>query len=161
MKIVSIDPGYERIGIAVLEKSILTKNKEVLIYSDCFLTSAKKDFPARLFMIGLEIERIIQTYQPTVLVMESLFFNSNQKTVMLVSETKGMIKYVALKNNLPVFEYTPLQIKIAVTGYGRSDKQQVIMMIKKLIFIDKKIKYDDEYDAIATGLTYFAIHPKK
>ncbi len=161
MKIMSIDPGYDRVGIAILEKSDETNYKEKLIYSDCLTTSSKDTFTKRLKSIGLDIEKIIKKYKPTVMVIESLFFNSNQKTVMLVSEAKGMIKYVALYNKLDIFEYTPLQIKIAVTGYGRSDKQQVTIMTKNLIEIDKEIKYDDEYDAIAVGLTYFAINPVK
>ena len=159
MKIISIDPGYDRVGVAILEKSDKTNNKEILIYSDCLTTSSKKEFTERLRLIGEEIEEIIKKYKPEVMAIESLFFNNNQKTVMLVSEAKGMIKYIALYNELKVFEYTPLQIKIAVTGYGRGDKQQVIMMTKNLIKIDKEIKYDDEYDAIAVGLTYFACNP--
>lgn len=159
MRIISIDPGYDRIGIAVLEKSNKTDYKEKLIYSDCFQTYPKDSFETRLKNIGEEIERIIKKYRPVVMVIESLFFNNNQKTVMLVSEAKGMIKYIALYNKLDVFEYTPLQIKIAVTGYGRSDKQQVTNMTEKLIVIDKQIRYDDEYDAIAVGLTYFACNP--
>lgn len=161
MKIISIDPGYERVGVAILEKSDKTNNKENLLYSCCLITSPKEIFNLRLEKIGLELEKIIKKYKPTTLAIESLFFNSNQKTVMLVSEAKGMIKYVALRNKLTVFEYTPLQIKIAVTGYGRSDKQQVTTMTKNLIEINKKIKYDDEYDAIAVGLTYFACNPVK
>jgi len=156
MKIISIDPGYERVGIAVLEKSIQTKNKEILVHSECFLTSPQDDFMKRLFTIGKKIEKLIQKYKPTILVIESLFFNNNQKTVMLVSEVKGIIKYIALKNKLVVFEYTPLQIKTAITGYGRSDKRQITSMVKNLIAVKNKIKYDDEYDAIAVGLTYFA-----
>lgn len=158
MKIISIDPGYDRIGIALLEKSISTKNKESLIYSECFSTPVKDDFTKRLFAIGQEVEKLIKKHKPTTMVIESLFFNNNQKTVMLVSEVKGIIKYLALKNKLAVFEYTPLQIKTAITSYGRSDKQQITAMVKNLISIKKKIKYDDEYDAIAIGLTYFAMH---
>jgi crossover junction endodeoxyribonuclease RuvC len=161
MRIISIDPGYDRVGVAILEKSEDSGNKEILIYSDCLTTSSKDIFTERLRSIGLKIEEIIQKYKPTVMVIESLFFNSNQKTVMLVSEAKGMIKYVALYNKLDVFEYTPLQIKIAVTGYGRSSKQQVTTMTEKLISIKKEVKYDDEYDAIAVGLTYFACNPIK
>ena len=161
MKIISIDPGYDRVGIAILEKSIKTNNKEQLLYSDCITTFSKDSFEKRLKLIGLRIEEIIQQYQPTVLVIESLFFNSNQKTAMLVAEAKGMIKYIALLNKLDVFEYTPLQIKIAITGYGKSNKQQITTMTQKLIRIKKEIKYDDEYDAIAIGLTYFACNPIK
>jgi len=161
MKIISIDPGYDRVGIAILEKSIKINNKEQLLYSDCITTSSKDSFTKRLKSIGLKIEEIIQQYQPTVLVIESLFFNNNQKTAMLVAEAKGMIKYIALLNTLDVFEYTPLQIKIAITGYGKSNKQQITTMTQKLIKIKKEIKYDDEYDAIAIGLTYFACNPIK
>lgn len=161
MKILSIDPGYDRVGIAILEKSKNTNNKETLIYSDCLTTSSKDVFIERLRLIGLGIEKVIHKYKPTVMVIESLFFNSNQKTVMLVSEAKGMIKYIALYNKLNIFEYTPLQIKIAVTGYGRSSKQQVTIMTQKLISIKKEVNYDDEYDAIAVGLTYFACNPIK
>ncbi len=161
MKIISIDPGYEKVGIAILEKSTYTKNKEVLIYSDCLLTSSQEDPAKRLFSIGLEIEKLIQKHKPTIMAIESLFFNNNQKTVMLVSEAKGIIKYVALRNKLSIFEYTPLQVKTAITGYGRSDKQQITTMVKNLIAIKKKIKHDDEYDAIAIGLTHFAINNLK
>lgn len=159
MKIISIDPGYERIGIAILEKT--PKRKEFLLYSNCFQTSAKLPFAERLKLIGAEIERAIKEYEPQALAIESLFFNSNQKTALLVSEAKGVIKYIALKNNLEVNEYTPLQIKIAVTGDGRGDKKQIILMTHHLVEINKKIKYDDEYDAIAIGLTYFACNPVK
>ncbi|MFH1402403.1 MAG: crossover junction endodeoxyribonuclease RuvC [Patescibacteria group bacterium] len=158
MKIISIDPGYERIGIAILEKEN-SSAKETLLYSDCFQTSSKDDFEKRLWQIGQEISKIIKKYRPTVLAIESLYFNTNQKTALLVSETKGAVKYIALEKKLKIFEYTPLQIKIAVTGYGRSSKNQIISMTKNLISINKKIKYDDEYDAVAIGLTYFACNP--
>ncbi|MCK4918406.1 MAG: crossover junction endodeoxyribonuclease RuvC [Candidatus Pacebacteria bacterium] len=157
MKIISVDPGYERVGIAIIEKET-SSSKEVLLYSDCFQTSNKDSFETRLKQIGEEIQKIIEKYNPEVLSIESLFFNSNQKTALKVSEAKGIIKYIALANNLEILEFTPLQIKIAITGYGRSDKNQVTSMLTHLINIEKKVKYDDEYDAIAIGLTYFAVH---
>lgn len=154
MKIIAIDPGYERLGVAVLEKK--PKNKEVLLFSECFKTSARLPFASRLFEIGKEIERIITIYKPTALATETLFFNSNQKTAMNVSETRGVITYEAMRHGLQFYEYTPLQIKVAVTGSGRADKKQVISMICRLVEISKKISHDDEYDAIACGLTFFA-----
>ncbi|MCK5021845.1 MAG: crossover junction endodeoxyribonuclease RuvC [Candidatus Pacebacteria bacterium] len=157
MKIIAIDPGYERVGIAILEKN--NSQKEILIYSDCFQTSSTKDFSERLNNIGQEIKRIIETHKPKIMAIESLFFNNNQKTALQVSEAKGLIKYLALERGLEIFEYTPLQIKIAITGYGRGTKEQITSMTKNLINIEKEIKYDDEYDAIAIGLTYFAINP--
>ncbi len=160
MKVISIDPGYERIGIAIIEKSGVpgTPPKEVLLYSDCFKTSAKLPITERFLLIGKEIEKIIKKYEPEAMAIETLFFNSNQKTAMQVSEARGIIIYQALTNNLEVFEYTPLQIKIAITGYGRGDKKQVTDMLHHLIEIKKEIKYDDEYDAIAVGLTHLACY---
>lgn len=159
MRILSIDPGYERLGIAVLEKKE-PLNKEEVLYSDCFKTNSKDSFETRLKEIGGEVEKIINKYKTEALAIESLFFNSNQKTAFNVSEVKGAIKYIALKKGLEVKEFTPLQIKIACTGYGRSTKNQVTSMVCNLIKVDKKINYDDEYDAIAIGLTYFAYNQK-
>ncbi|MFA6514733.1 MAG: crossover junction endodeoxyribonuclease RuvC [Candidatus Paceibacterota bacterium] len=154
MKILAIDPGFERIGIAVIEKTFL--KKDILIYSSCFKTSAKIPFPERLRDIGLEIEKIIKKYKPENLAIEKLYFTTNQKTVMGVSEARGVIVYTAAKNGLTVYEYTPPQIKVAVTGYGKASKENVMSMIPKLIDINKEIKSDDELDAVAIGLTCLA-----
>ncbi|MBT3730346.1 crossover junction endodeoxyribonuclease RuvC [bacterium] len=153
MTILSIDPGYERVGIAILEKTSNGSGGEELIYSDCFKTSKELSFIERLELVGQEVERVIEKYKPEGFAIEKLFFNTNQKTATNVSEVRGALIYIALKNKLKVFEYTPLQIKVAVAGDGHGDKEQVIAMVKNLIKIEKEIKYDDEYDAIAVGLT--------
>lgn len=154
MRIISIDPGYERLGIAVIEK--LPRAKESLLYSDCFKTDSKLPHCERLRLIGEEISRIISEFRPEALSLEDLFFSTNAKTAITVAEARGVILYEAAKNGLKVFEYGPGQIKVAVTGYGKSDKDAVITMVERLIKIEKKIKHDDEYDAIAVGLTCFA-----
>jgi crossover junction endodeoxyribonuclease RuvC len=154
MRIISIDPGYERLGIAVLEKN---SQKEELLFSECFKTSAKINHDERLRLIGEEIEKVIKKYKPEVLAVETLFFSKNQKTAIKVSEARGVILYVAAKNSLSVKEFMPNEIKIAITGYGASDKKNIIAMVPKLIKINKEIEYDDEFDAIAVGLTYFAV----
>jgi crossover junction endodeoxyribonuclease RuvC len=154
MRIFAIDPGFERVGIAIIEKTSL--KKDILIYSDCFKTSAKIPFCERLKNIGVELEKVIKKYKPIALAIEKLYFTTNQKTVMGVSEARGVMVYTASKNGLAVFEYTPPQIKIAVTGYGKASKEMVMSMVPKLIDIDKKIKSDDELDAIAIGLTCLA-----
>ncbi len=154
MIILGIDPGYERLGIAILEKN---GSKESLIHSDCFKTSAKEEHCERLNQIGAEVEKVIKRFKPEVLAIETLFFETNAKTAMKVAEARGTVIYVAKKNNLLVREFSPIQIKVAVTGYGKSDKKQMAFMVDRLIKIDKEIKYDDEYDAIAAGLTAFAI----
>ena len=159
MKILAIDPGYERVGIAVIEK-IEGEKKEKLIYSDCFRTSAKISFEKRLFLIGSEIKKIINNFNPDNLAIEKLFFTTNQKTAMVVSEARGVIIYEASIKKIPIFEYTPLQIKIAITGYGKATKNQIMEMTKKLLLIPEKTKKDDEFDAIAVGLTCSASYKK-
>lgn len=156
MIILAIDPGYERLGIAMLEKN--PKEKEVLLYSECFKTSAKLPHHERLTLIGEKIREIIKRYKPEALATEKLFFSKNQKTALLVAEARGVILYSASSQGLDVFEYDPSCIKIAITGYGRSEKKQMIDMVKKLIKVDKKTNSDDEFDAIAIGLTHFAIN---
>lgn len=155
MRIIAIDPGYERMGVAIIEK---TAGKENLVFSECFKTSAKIPHEERLKLIGQEIEKLIKKYKPEAMAIETLFFKNNQKTAMHVSEARGVMLYVASVAGLQVVEFSPMAIKIAVTGYGASDKSQVTAMVQKLIKIDRDIKYDDEYDAIAVGLTYFAIN---
>lgn len=164
-RVLAVDPGYERLGIAVLEKTEAGKSASAegfgetrgqLVYSECFRTSPKTDHSKRLATIGQKIAEVILKYKPTECAIENLFLQSNQKTAMAVSEAKGVILSEVAKAGISVFEYTPPQVKVATTGYGRSDKRQVTGMIKRLVVIDKKIKFDDEYDAIAVGVTHFA-----
>lgn len=154
MKILAIDPGFERVGIAIIEKT--NEAKHLLVYSNCFKTSAKIPFHKRLTLIGNKIEKIIKKYKPEALAIEKLYFTTNQKTVMGVSEARGVIIYSASRNNLSIFEYTPPQIKVAVTGYGKSTKEAVIFMVRKLIEVSNSVISDDELDAIAIGLTVLA-----
>ena len=154
MRILAIDPGFERLGIAVIEKT--NRAKDDLIYSNCFKTSSKIPFHERLNLIGKEVETIIEKFKPIALSIEKLYFSNNQKTVMGVSEARGVIIYCAARNGLKIFEYTPPQIKIAVTSYGKSSKEMVMSMVPKLIELNKKINSDDELDAIAIGLTLMA-----
>ncbi len=158
MRVLAIDPGYERLGIAVLEKFSGNKNKEYVVFSECFRTSQKSSFEERLLAVGLEVEKMIEEYKPTALVIENLFLINNQKTAMRVSEVRGAILYVCKKNKLEIKELTPLQIKMAVTGNGKSAKDQVIKMVKLLVSNPKANVLDDEYDAIAAGLAFFALN---
>lgn len=163
MRILGIDPGFERLGIAILEKPSFAKasqGREKVIYSECFKTSAKLDFPERLTLIGGEVKKIIKKYKPEVLAIETLFMNTNQKTAMRVAEARGVILYEAAQTGLEIFEATPPQIKLATTGYGHSDKAQILKMVRMLVDIDKSKKSDDELDAVAIALTAFA-HTKR
>lgn len=156
MRIIGIDPGYERLGIAIIEGE---RAKESLLYSECFKTSAKIPFDERLHLIGTHLERLIKKYRPKgermLLSIENLFITKNQKTVMRVSEVRGAIIFIAKKLKVRVVEYSPLQVKNAIVGYGRGDKNQVAKMLHHLIVMPKVKKsiLDDEYDAIALALT--------
>ena len=150
MIILGIDPGFGRMGCAVLEK---TRRGEKLLYSACLSSDKKNTQAERLFAIGKEIEKIIKKYKPDILAIESLFFTKNQKTAMKVAEARGMVLFLASSKNIPVREFTPLEIKIALTGYGRAEKRQVQDMVMAVLKLEKTPKYDDETDAIACALT--------
>ena len=152
MKILAIDPGYERVGIAILEKEGGT---EELLYSNCLKTSPKLSLPERISLIGKEVNRLTKKYKPEARAIETLFFTKNKKTAMAVAEARGVIIYECFRAGLSIFEYTPLQVKVAVTSYGKATKNQVISMVGQLINIGNTTQ-DDEIDAIAIGLTYFA-----
>lgn len=153
MKILGIDPGIERVGIAVIEK---TTGKEQYLFSECFKTSSKLSHYERLTLIGKEISEVIIKYSPDALAIEKLFFETNTKTAMSVAEARGMMLYVCSLANLSIFEYTPLEIKVAVTGYGKSDKSAIMHMVPRLIKLPDQKMIDDEVDAIAIALTCFA-----
>ena len=155
MKILGIDPGFERLGVAVLEKNKGDK-KERVLFSECFKTSANLEFHERLSLIGEEVQKIIKKYKPEILSIETLFLTTNQKTVMHVAEARGVVIYEANCAGLKIFEASPPQIKIATTGYGKANKEQVMRMVKILVDIDNSKKSDDELDAIAIALTAFA-----
>ncbi len=153
-KILGIDPGYDRVGICILEKVSVNENK--IIFSECFETNKKKEINERIFEICENLEKIILKYSPSELAIEKLFFTNNQKTVMGVSEARGAIIYLSQKMNLKISEYTPLQIKIALTGYGKATKDQIYFMLKKVLKIktENRKNLDDEYDAIAVAYTH-------
>lgn len=153
MIILAVDPGYDRLGIAIIEKNT---GKEILIYSECFITDKKSSIYERMFLVGKKISEVIKKYTPTHLSIELLYIENNKKTAMHVSETRGIILYEAFKNKLEIAEFTPLQIKMAVTGNGRSQKTEVGKMVPFLIKLPSKKMIDDEIDAIACGLTFFA-----
>ncbi len=159
MKILAVDPGYERLGIAILDNSN-NKNGD-LIFSECFRTSAEDEHSQRLSEIQERIEELIKEYSPKELAIEDLFFSVNTTSAMKVAETRGAIISSSKKSGLNIFEYNPQEIKVAVGGDGHCDKKAVIKMIPLLIKIDNRKRLDDEYDAIACGLTHFAINGQK
>ncbi|NCS98708.1 crossover junction endodeoxyribonuclease RuvC [Candidatus Parcubacteria bacterium] len=155
MKVLAIDPGYERLGIAVLEKEDGT-TKEKLVFSECFKTLASDPHPLRLAQIQKRIEEVLKEYKPDDLSIETLFFNKNVKTALMVAEARGVIIATCKNFGCEVFEYSPQQIKTSVTGDGGSDKNSIIKMIPLLIKLEKEVKIDDEFDAIAAGICHIS-----
>lgn len=153
MKVLAIDPGYGRCGVAVLEKN---NGKEKLLYSDCIETAAGDAFPERLAAVASVCETLLKAHGPDALAIEKLYFTKNQKTAMQVAEVRGALIALAAQHDIPVFEYAPGEIKVAAAGSGSADKRSVIKMLHALLVIDKKIEHDDEYDAIAVGITHLA-----
>lgn len=148
--ILGVDPGYGRVGIAVIESR---EGKQTLIHSECFETSPKLPHPKRLVLIAEKMEGVLEKYKPSQVAVEELLFSKNVKTAIKVAEARGIILAIAAKNNPRVLEFNPNSVKLAVTGYGRADKKQIVAMLHKILKIKKTIKHDDEYDAIAVGLT--------
>lgn len=146
-KILGIDPGYGRLGWAVLE---LRNGKDVLIDAGCFETLATLEHKDRLGLIGGHIEEIFGRHNPEALAIEKLFFYSNQKTALAVSEVRGLVTYLA--GNRKVYEFTPAQVKQSVCGYGKADKKQVQKMVMLLLGLKEPPKPDDTADAIAIAL---------
>lgn len=154
VRILGIDPGFDRVGLCVLEK---TGSKEVLLFSTCIHTSRKDSFEARLGTIGKELTALVKQFSPTELAIEKLFFAKNQTTAMNVAEARGVILYICHTHGLSVHEYSPPQIKVAVTGYGGASKKDIESMVPKIL--GKSLSaalVDDELDAIAIALTHSA-----
>lgn len=157
MRVIAIDPGYERLGVAILEKTP-TDRREKVLFSTCIRTSPKQSHPERLCAIWIQLEELCTLYTPQHGAIEKLFFSKNQKTALLVAEARGVVLALMKKNNLQIMELFPNEIKVAVTGSGNADKKMVIAMVNKLVALTDSKRTDDEYDAIACGLTFFAQH---
>lgn len=153
-RIIGIDPGFDRIGVCILDKN---RDREKVIFSCCILTNRKDSFEKRLFYVGKELEKLLLKYSPEEMAIESLFFAKNVTTAMYVAEVRGVCIYLSQIHNVKIFEYSPPQIKLAIAGHGKATKQDILNMIPKIlkISIDKGV-LDDELDAIAVSLTHSA-----
>lgn len=150
MRVLGIDPGIGRMGWGVIN----VKNQELGIMNyGCVETSAGLDIPTRLLSVYNQVQEIIKEYKPDVMAIEELFFNTNAKTAFVVGQARGVILLAAAEYNIPVKIYTPLQVKIAVTGYGRAEKAQVGKMVQTILKLKTIPKLDDTTDALAIALT--------
>jgi len=155
MRVIGIDPGYDRLGVAVIE---YREGCEHLLHSTCIESDKTTSLNDRIHTIGDAFLCLIEEYEPDTLAVETLFFNKNVKTAMGVAEARGALIYIAKSAGCNVHEFSPQQIKSAVTGYGNSDKQAVIDMVCRLVKGAPAKALDDEYDAIAVGVTCLATY---
>lgn len=151
MRVLGIDPGIGRMGWGIVEGN---GNRIKPIAFDCFETSSKLLVPERLDAIYKEVNRLIKEYSPDCLSIEDLFFQNNAKTAFVVGQARGVVLLSASQGKLPISVYTPLQVKMAVTGYGRAEKAQVGKMIKTLLVLKEVPKPDDTADALAVALCH-------
>lgn len=151
MKVLGIDPGIGRCGWGAIE--VQGSKFKVLGYG-CIETSPKKVVSKRLEEIYLEISKIIKKYKPDEFSIEELFFNNNAKTAFVVGQARGVILLAAAQNNLNIGIYTPLQVKLATTGYGKAEKTQVGKMVKAILSLKEIPKPDDTTDALAIAITH-------
>lgn len=151
MIILGIDPGYAIVGFGVIEK--IGNNIKVLDYG-VITTSKDEKFPNRLMQIYSSVEAIIDRYKPDAFAIEELFFQNNQKTAIDVAQARGVCVLCAKQKIGQLYEYTPLQIKQALTGQGRADKHQVQYMVKAILNLNSIPKPDDAADALAVAITH-------
>lgn len=151
MVIMGIDPGLATVGFGIVEYS---KNTFSALEYGAVLTPAGKKTELRLEEIYENIDELIKASRPDAISIEKLYFNTNEKTAVNVCQARGVILLAATKNGVPIYEYTPLQIKQAVTGYGRADKKQIMYMVTKLLGLAKEPHPDDTADALAAAICH-------
>ena len=151
MIILGIDPGYAIVGCGVVEAK--GSNVKALYYS-AVTTPARTPFEKRLLMISQGVGEIMDRYKPSHVAVEELFFNSNTTTAIAVAEARGVILLEAAKRNIEPFEYTPLQVKMSVVGYGNAEKKQVMEMTKRILHLEGVPKPDDVADALAIAICH-------
>ena len=159
MRILGIDPGVATVGFGVIETQ---GGRQQMIQYGAITTSAGQPLAARLVQIAQDMETLINRFRPDEMSIEELFFSKNITTGIAVAHARGVILYTAQRMHLPVYEYTPMQIKQAVVGYGLADKHQVMDMTRRLLKLKSIPRPDDAADALAIGLTHlFSADPLK
>lgn len=151
MRILGVDPGFAITGYSIID---YIGNKFKLITSGAITTKAGVSFPLRLSKIYTDLTQIIEEYKPDAVSVEELFFNNNVKTAINVAQARGIILVVGCQKNIATFEYTPLQVKQAVVGYGRADKVQVQKMVKTILKVESLPKLDDITDSMAIAICH-------
>jgi len=156
MIILGIDPGLADTGWAIIKKEKPLK----LISYGCIKTKKEENFAKRLGLIHNKINELIKDYKPDQLAIEEIFFAKNAKTAIKIAQVTGVVKFTGQDCNLDVFEYTPLNVKMTITGYGRADKKQIQVMVSKLLNLKDKITPSHAADAVAVCLTHLNTNHK-
>ena len=151
MRILGIDPGFATIGFGLVEAD---RGRAHMVTYGAITTPAGLPLSRRLYQIGSDMEDLIGQLKPDVISIEELFFNTNITTGIAVAHGRGVLLYAAEKCGIPLHEYTPSQVKLAVTGYGKAEKRQVMDMTKRLLNLNAVPKPDDAADAVAIALCH-------
>ena len=151
MRILGLDPGIATVGFGIIESE---RNKMHLIGCGAITTPAHTSLSSRLDLIYNDVNELLETFKPEVVAIEELFFNTNITTGIAVSHGRGVLLLACFRSGIPTFEYTPLQVKQAVVGYGRADKKQVIDMVKRMLNLKAAPKPDDAADAVAIAICH-------
>lgn len=151
MRILGIDPGYAIIGFGILDYD--GKSFSVVSFG-AITTPAGMPFEKRLEVIYRDMNEVFQKYKPEAMSLEKLYFNTNHTTAIDVAQARGVILLSACQNGVPVYEYTPLQVKNSVVGYGRAEKKQVQEMTRSMLRLKEVPKPDDTADALALAITH-------
>jgi len=151
LTILGIDPGVATIGFGVINEK---GGESSLIRYGAITTPAGNRLAVRLTQINRDVDELICTFSPDAIAVEELFFNTNLKTAIAVAHGRAAVILAGEKNNVPMYEYTPLQVKKAVTGYGHADKRQVMDMVRRLLSMQETPKPDDAADALAVAICH-------
>ena len=151
MRILGIDPGIATVGFGVIDAD---RGRQKYVTCGIISTPAHTPLSARLDQIYTDLEQIFEAFQPDAISIEELFFKNNITTGIPVAHGRGVILLAAYRHGIPVFEYTPLQVKQAVVGYGKADKKQVIDMVRRILNMPSPPKPDDAADAVAMAICH-------
>ena len=151
MLIIGIDPGFAIVGFGLVEAD---RGRQRLVRCGAITTPAGQPLPARLRQIFDDMEQLLEQFRPQAMAVEELFFNNNITTGIGVAQARGVILLAAERRNIPIYEYSPSQVKQAVVGYGKAEKRQVMDMTRRLLNLNAVPKPDDAADAVAIALCH-------
>ncbi len=151
MRVIGIDPGTAIVGYGIID---FKDNRYEVVDYGCIYTHKDLPMPKRLLKISEEMSSLLEKYKPDHMAVEELFYFKNNKTVISVGQARGVIILEGVKKDIPLADYTPLQVKMGITGYGKAEKKQVQLMVQKVLKLKEIPKPDDAADALAIAVTH-------